>query len=54
MVNLYANRIEAGKMTLEEVPTLWREKVRLELEKRQQVELEPVEEITDEVAETEV
>lgn len=55
MVNLYANRIEAWKMTLEEVPTLWREKVRLELEKRQQVELEPVpEESTEDEAVEEV
>lgn len=50
MVNLYANRIEAGKMTLDEVPSLWREKVRLELEKRQQVELELVKEVPEEVS----
>ena len=51
MVNLYTNRIEAEKMTLEQVPTLWREKVRLELEVRQQVELTPV---PEEVTETEL
>lgn len=35
MVRLYVSKINAGEMTLEEVPTLWREKVRLELEKTQ-------------------
>ena len=33
MVTIYVRRINEGIMTLEEVPTLWREKVRLELEK---------------------
>lgn len=55
IANKYADKVEAREMSLEQVPTLWREKVRLELEKRQQVELEPVEEeVTDEVTETEV
>ena len=56
IANKYADKVEAGKMNLEDVPKLWREKVRLELEKRQQVELEPVPEevVTDEVTETEV
>lgn len=39
MVNFYANRIEAGKMTLEEVPNYWREDVRLELERRSHIDL---------------
>lgn len=39
MVKLYADRIEAGKMKIEEVPSYWREDVRLELERRQQIEL---------------
>ena len=56
IANKYADKVEAGEMALEDVPKLWREKVRLELEKRQQVELEPVVEevVTDEVTETEV
>lgn len=33
MVAIYVRRINEGLMTLEEVPTLWREKVRIELEK---------------------
>ncbi len=31
MVNFYLNRINKGKMTLEEVPDLWKEKVQAEL-----------------------
>lgn len=27
MVNFYVKRIKAGKMTLEQVPRLWRDKV---------------------------
>lgn len=27
MVNFYVKRIKAGKMTLEQVPKLWRDKV---------------------------
>ena len=34
MVNFYANRIEAGKKTIEQVPVLWRQKVVEELERR--------------------
>ena len=33
MVALYVMRIRQGKMTLEDVPSLWREQVRAELEK---------------------
>lgn len=32
MVNFYVKRIRAGKMTLEQVPLLWREAVRQALE----------------------
>lgn len=28
MVNIYVRKIRAGEMTLEDVPTRWREKVR--------------------------
>lgn len=31
MVNFYVRRIRTGKMTLEEVPEKWREKVETEL-----------------------
>lgn len=31
MVKIYVRRIKAGQMQLEDVPTLWREKVRAEL-----------------------
>ncbi|MEG2412557.1 MAG: CD1375 family protein [Clostridium sp.] len=34
MVALYVKVIGEGRMTLEEVPSLWKEKVRLELEKQ--------------------
>ncbi len=33
MVKIYVRRIRAGEMTLEQVPLLWREAVREELEK---------------------
>ncbi len=33
MVKFYVNRIENGKMTLEDVPNLWKKKVEAELEK---------------------
>ena len=32
MVKLYVKRIMAGVMTIEDVPELWREKVRKEME----------------------
>lgn len=32
MVNIYVRRIKAGLMTLEEVPSRWREEVRKALE----------------------
>ena len=32
MVKIYVRRIRAGEMTIEEVPTKWREQVRLALE----------------------
>jgi hypothetical protein len=32
MVNFYVKRIKAGKMTLDQVPVLWREAVRAALE----------------------
>lgn len=32
MVKIYVARIKAGKMTIDEVPQRWREKVREELE----------------------
>ena len=32
MVKFYVKRIRAGKMTLEEVPEMWREQVRQALE----------------------
>ena len=32
MVKIYIRRIHAGEMTIEEVPTKWREQVRLALE----------------------
>lgn len=34
MVAFYANRIEAGKKTIEQVPVLWRAKVQEELDRR--------------------
>lgn len=34
MVNFYANRIEAGKKTIDQVPILWRQKVQEELDRR--------------------
>ena len=34
MVKFYADRIEAGKKTIEQVPTLWRAKVQEELNRR--------------------
>ena len=33
MVNFYVKRIRAGKMTLEQVPELWRKKVEEALKK---------------------
>lgn len=33
MVDFYVRRIKRGKMTIEEVPEMWREKVRQEMEK---------------------
>lgn len=36
MVKFYANKIKNNEMTLDEVPSYWREKVRLELEKESQ------------------
>ena len=33
MVKFYVRRIKAGLMTLEEVPSMWYEKVKAELEK---------------------
>ena len=33
MVNFYVKRIKAGKITLDEVPKLWRDAVAKELEK---------------------
>lgn len=38
MVRFYLKRIEFGVMSLEEVPVLWREKVRIALEKQQEAE----------------
>ncbi len=38
MVKFYVNRIKAGKMTLEDVPTRWREAVREALEAEQEEE----------------
>ena len=32
MVQFYVRRIQAGKMTIDQVPSLWREKVREALE----------------------
>ena len=32
MVNFYAHRIQSGKMTLEEVPAKWRDKVKEKLD----------------------
>jgi hypothetical protein len=32
MVNYYLNKIKNGQMTLEEVPTYWKEKVQAKLE----------------------
>lgn len=34
MVNFYANRIEAGKKTIDQVPMLWRADVQAELDRR--------------------
>lgn len=34
MVAFYINKINDGEITIDEVPKLWREKVRLELEKQ--------------------
>ncbi len=36
MVKIYVRRIQAGLMTLEDVPEYWREKVKAELEKQNQ------------------
>ncbi|MEF9974698.1 MAG: CD1375 family protein [Clostridia bacterium] len=33
MVNLYVRRVRAGLMTVEQVPLLWRERVRAVVEK---------------------
>lgn len=33
MVYFYVRRIKRGKMTIEEVPEMWRERVRQEMEK---------------------
>lgn len=33
MIKLYVRKIKAGEMTLEQVPTFWREEVKKELEK---------------------
>lgn len=33
MIKLYIRKIKAGEMTLEQVPTFWREEVKKELEK---------------------
>lgn len=35
MIKLYLMKIHQGKMTIEEVPALWRDKVAAELEKEQ-------------------
>jgi hypothetical protein len=35
MVKFYADRIEAGKKSIEQVPSLWRAKVQEELERRE-------------------
>ncbi len=32
MVNIYVKRIKVGLMTINDVPVLWREKVRMALE----------------------
>lgn len=40
MVNFYVARILAGKMTVEQVPTRWREAVRARLEPDYQAENE--------------
>lgn len=32
MVNIYVKRIKVGLMTINDVPVLWREKVRMTLE----------------------
>lgn len=42
IVKKYADKVEAGELTIEEVPSYWREKVREELERRKQVDLEPL------------
>lgn len=34
MVAFYVNKINNGEMTIEKVPKLWNEKVKLELEKQ--------------------
>ena len=33
MVKLYVKKIKAGEMTIDDVPVLWRDKVKIELEK---------------------
>ena len=33
MVKLYVKKIKAGEMTIDDVPALWRNKVKIELEK---------------------
>ena len=33
MVKLYLKKIKAGEMTIDDVPALWRNKVKIELEK---------------------
>ena len=33
MVKLYIKKIKAGEMTIDDVPALWRNKVKIELEK---------------------
>lgn len=42
IVKKYADRVEAGEITIEQVPSLWREKVREELKRREEIILEPV------------
>lgn len=32
MVNIYVRKIRAGELTIDDVPTRWREKVRIALE----------------------
>ena len=33
MVKLYLRKVKEGKITIDDVPLLWREKVRMEMEK---------------------